>query len=270
MRLMFLPVAIAAAGLPAAHAQDASLRATQAANRAATEAPATQGFLNATQVYAFAEGMIFQAHTAPGAVTDIVLQPGETLIAVAAGDTARWTIGDTTSGSGDTRRTHILVKPFAAGLVTNLVITTDRRAYHLRLTSNARIATSALRWSYPQDTLLALKAKAAAQRAAEPVAQGLSVEQLNFGYAIAGDKPVWRPLRAFDDGRQTFIEFPPSLAQGEAPPLFLVGADDKAELVNYRVSGRFYIVDRLFDTAELRLGLKKQQVVRIARTRGRS
>ncbi len=86
----------------------------------------------------------------------------------------------------------------------------------------------------------------------------------------SGDKPVWRPLRAFDDGRQTFIEFPPSLAQGEAPPLFLVGADKKAELVNYRISGRFYIVDRLFDTAELRLGLKKQQIVRIARTRGRS
>ncbi|MFX8637211.1 TrbG/VirB9 family P-type conjugative transfer protein, partial [Acinetobacter baumannii] len=70
---------------------------------------------------------------------------------------------------------------------------------------------------------------------------------------------------AFDDGRQTFIEFPPSLAVGEAPPLFVVGPKGDAQLVNYRVSGRFYVVDRLFDVAELRLGEKKQAVVRITR-----
>jgi type IV secretion system protein TrbG len=73
------------------------------------------------------------------------------------------------------------------------------------------------------------------------------------------------PLRAFDDGRQTFIEFAASIAVGEAPPLFVIGREGTAELVNYRMRGRFYIVDRLFDVAELRLGLKKQDVVRIAR-----
>jgi type IV secretion system protein VirB9 len=268
MRLISLSIA-AAIGLPAAHAQDSGLGTVASANRAATQAPAAQGFVNATQVYAFAEGMIFQAHTAPGTITDITLQPGETLIAVAAGDTARWVIGDTSSGSGDTKRTHVLVKPFAAGLITNLVITTDRRAYHLRLTSNARTGIAAVRWTYPRDELLALKARAEATRLAAPVAEGLSIERLNFGYTITGDKPAWRPLRAFDEGRQTFIEFPESLGQGEAPPLFVIGAEGKAELVNYRLAGRFYVVDRLFDLAELRLGLKKQQVVRIARAHGK-
>ena len=85
---------------------------------------------------------------------------------------------------------------------------------------------------------------------------------------IEGDRVPWRPLRAFDDGRQVFIEFPPSLAQGEAPPLFLRGADGRPELVNYRVRGRYYVVDRLFQTAELRLGGK--QVVRIVRDVPRS
>ncbi|MGL1724255.1 TrbG/VirB9 family P-type conjugative transfer protein, partial [Vibrio parahaemolyticus] len=89
-----------------------------------------------------------------------------------------------------------------------------------------------------------IKRAADQQRAATPVASGLAVEQLNFGYAITGDRPNWRPLRAFDDGRQTFIEFPPSLAVGEAPPLFVVGPKGDAQLVNYRVSGRFYVVDR--------------------------
>ena len=60
---------------------------------------------------------------------------------------------------------------------------------------------------------------------------------------------------------------PPAMpvAVGEAPPLFVIGPSGDAELVNYRVRGRFYIIDRLFDVAELRLGTKKQQIVRIER-----
>ncbi|WP_067733826.1 P-type conjugative transfer protein TrbG [Novosphingobium naphthalenivorans] len=238
----------------------------RAANRAATLEPATGGYLNAVQVFPYSDGVIYHVLTAPGQVTDIALQPGETLVAVAAGDTVRWVIGDTTSGSGETRRTHVLVKPFTAGLATNVIITTDRRTYHLALTSTARTAMSALSWTYPQDALIALKAAAEAARAAQPVASGLAIDQLHFGYAITGDKPVWRPLRAFDDGRQTFIEFPTSLGESVAPPLFLVDAKGNAELVNYRVQGRYYVVDRIFDAAELRLGLKHQDVVRISRT----
>jgi len=237
-----------------------------AAKHAATLEPAAGAYLDAVQVYPFSEGAIYHVYTAPGQVTDIALQPGETLGAVAAGDTVRWVIGDTTSGSGDTKRTHVLIKPFAPGLATNLVITTTRRSYHLALTSTARTAMAALSWTYPQDQLIALKKAAEQVQAAEPVARGLPVDQLHFDYAITGDQPAWRPLRAFDDGRQTFIQFPANLGVGEAPPLFLVDAKGEAELVNYRVQGRFYVVDRLFDAAELRLGRKHQEVVRISRT----
>ena len=73
-------------------------------------------------------------------------------------------------------------------------------------------------------------------------------------------------MRALDDGRQTIIEFPASVSVGEAPPLFVVGDRGDVQLVNYRVAGRFYVVDRLFNAAELRLGAKKQAVVRISRT----
>ena len=114
-------------------------------------------------------------------------------------------------------------------------------------------------WSYPEDPLLALNERG--RRA--PVASDVAVERLNFDYRIEGDRPEWRPLRAFDDGRQVFIEFRPGLAQ--APPLFVTGADGQAELVNFRMKGRYYVVDRLFGAAELRLGGKRQQVVRIVR-----
>ncbi len=235
------------------------------ANRAATIAPDTRTFINAAQTYPFSDGLLYEVYTAPGRVTDITLQPGEILGAVASGDTVRWVIGDTTSGAGADKRTHVLVKPFAAGLSTNLVITTDRRTYHLALVSTAATAMAALSWSYPQDALIALKNAQGQAESATPVATGLDVDQLQFNYAISGDHPSWRPLRTFDDGRQTFIEFPATLGVGEAPPLFLVAAKGEAQLVNYRVRGRFYIVDRLFDNAELRLGTKHQDVVRISR-----
>ena len=236
-----------------------------AANRAATLEPQAQGFVNAVQVFPFSDGTIYQVYTAPGAVTDIALQPSENLVAVAAGDTVRWVIGDTTSGTGADKRTHILVKPFTSGLATNLVVTTDRRSYHLQLTATSRTAMAALSWTYPADQLIALRRAADQAAAAAPVSEGLAVDSLHFNYAISGDAPAWRPLRAFDDGRQTFVEFPASIAVGDAPPLFVVGPTGEAELVNYRVRGRFYVVDRIFDAAELRLGTKKQQVVRIAR-----
>jgi type IV secretion system protein TrbG len=246
----------------------------EAANRAAVREPSRDSYVNAVQVYAWAEGALYRLYTAPERVSEIALQPGETLISVAAGDTARWVIGDTTSGTGAARRTHILVKPTAAGLRTNLVIATDRRVYHVQLESNAGAAMASISWTYPQDELLALRGAEGAT--SSPVAAGVGVEALDFGYAIEGDDPPWRPVRAFDDGSQVFIEFPASLAQGEAPPLFVRGTGGRAELVNYRLRGRYYVVDRLFDAAELRLGERRQQVVRIVRTdaerrrRGRS
>jgi type IV secretion system protein VirB9 len=236
----------------------------EAANRKAVREPAGDFYVGAVQVYPWVEGNLYRLYTAPEQVSDIALQPGESLISVAAGDTARWVIGDTASGSGTARRTHILVKPSAAGLSTNLVIATDHRVYHLELESNARSAMASISWTYPEDALLALRA-ASPGAIAETVAAGVAVEALDFNYRIEGDRPPWRPLRAFDDGRQVFIEFPPTLPQGEAPPLFVRGEGGRAELVNYRLRGRYYVVDRLFAVAELRLGETRQQVVRIVR-----
>lgn len=255
------PAGRSAAGSPVARLAET--------NRAATLQPSRQGFVHAVQVYPYSEGMLYQVHTAPGRVTDILLEAGETLVAVASGDTARWVIGDTSSGSGAQRRTHVLVKPFASGLSTNLVITTDRRTYHLSLNSNARTAMAALSWTYPQDALIALRQSQGWGAGSASVTADVAVDRLQFGYVISGDKPAWRPIRVFDDGRQTFIEFPATLAVGEAPPLFLVGPKGEAQLVNYRLRGRYYVVDRLFDVAELRLGTKRQQVVQIRRGNGR-
>ena len=237
-----------------------------AANRAAILEPTAHGYINAVQVYPFSDGALYRLYAAPEQVTDIALQAGETLSSVSAGDTVRWVVGDTTSGAGAGRQVHVLVKPFAAGLRTNLVIMTDRRSYHLVLESTDRTSMAAISWSYPQDQLTALREQNARAEAATPVAQGLAVDDLRFSYRISGDTPPWRPVRAFDDGKKVYIEFPKRIDQGEAPPLFVVGPMGDNQLVNYRVRGNYYIVDRLFGAAELRLGQDPQQVVRISRS----
>jgi type IV secretion system protein VirB9 len=237
-----------------------------AANRAATREPSSAGYINAVQVYPWTEGALYRLYTAPERVSDVALQPGEKLIAVSAGDTVRWIIGDTTSGAGDEARVHVLVKPFAPGLATNMVVTTDRRAYHVALESTDATAMAAISWTYPQDRLLVLQRQNVKAEAARPIADNVALTSLRFRYAISGDSPPWRPVRAWDDGNKVYIEFPGRLDQGEAPPLFVVGPLGDSQLVNYRVSGNHYIVDRLFAAAELRLGETPQQVVRISRT----
>jgi type IV secretion system protein VirB9 len=244
------------------------------ANAAARVQPTRRGYLNAVQVYPFAEGALYQVYSAPGQVTDVALQEGEQLAGsgpVAAGDTVRWIIGDAESGVATAKKVHILVKPTRPDLLTNLVINTDRRTYHLELRSTEKTYMASVSWLYPQDELIALRRQNAVADAAAPVAAAFDVNSLRFRYAIEGDSPPWRPVRAFDDGKKVYVEFPAGIGQGEMPPLFIVGPEGKtSELVNYRVRGRHMIVDRTFAAAELRLGDGgAERRVRIVRTDGR-
>ena len=242
------------------------------ADAAARVQPTRNGYINAVQVYPYSAGALYQVYTAPGEVTDIELEPGERLTGsgpVAAGDTVRWIIGDTESGSGATQRIHILVKPIRPNLTTNLVINTDRRTYLLELHSDRHTYMASVSWQYPADALIAVRGQNAAANAAAPISAGVDVTRLNFRYRITGDAPPWRPLSAFDDGAKVYIEMPPGVSQGDMPPLFIIGPQGDGQLVNYRIRGIYYIVDRLFAAAELRLGGKHQQVVRIVRTDGR-
>lgn len=259
-------------------AASAQSRSTSQPVAAATDAarisPRASGWQGATQVFVYAPGGLYVVTAAVGQVTDIMLQDGETLSdtgAVAAGDTVRWVIGEAASGEGVGRRTHILVKPTDPGLATNLVVNTNKRTYHVELRSTPAIYMASVGWSYPQDELIAIQhaRDAEAIKAETQVQTGIDPARLDFGYRLSGPDTPWRPARVFDDGAKTYVLMPAGIAQSELPPLFLLGDKNKAELVNYRVSGRYLIVDRLFTVAELRLGTKKQQIVRITRLAGR-
>ena len=235
------------------------------ANAAARQGPREASLVGALHEFAYQVGALYSVQAAPQRITDIALEPGENLLSVSAGDTTRWIVGDARSGVGRATQAHVLVKPNAAGLSTNLIIMTDRRVYHVELRSVSGPAMAAVSWRYPDDLTLSGVGGQIDQRL-EEVASGVPVEGLNFRYRISGDRADWRPLRAFDDGRRVFIQMPEGMEATEAPPLFVVG-ESGPELENYRVRGRFYVVDRLFDRAEMRLGDRRQRVVRIDRQR---
>ena len=238
-----------------------------AAQRQARVEPSKDGYINAIQVYPFSPGALYQVYAAVNQVTDIGLQPGEKLLSVSAGDTVRWVVGDTASGEGKEAVAHILVKPVAADLDTNLIIATDRRTYHLELHSSTATYMASVSWTYPAAQLHALKKAGADADVAAAAASdtGVNVDALNFRYRLEGEAP-WKPRQVFDDGAKVYILFPAGLPQGEAPPLFVIGPDGRSAIVNYRVRGTTYIVDRLFAAAELRLGTAPQRIVRIIRT----
>jgi type IV secretion system protein VirB9 len=236
------------------------------ANAAARVEPRREGYYNAIQIYPWSEGALYQVYAAPGQITNIALEPGESLTGagpIAAGDTARWIIGDTESGSGLSRRVHILVKPTRADITTNLVITTDRRIYMLELRAEAKPYMPAVAWAYPVPP--------ASQRAnipATPIIPAAAAR--HYRYGITGDTPPWRPVSVYDDGRRVYVEFPRGIVQGEMPPIFVLGADGEPQLVNSRIYQNILIVDRIFGGAELRLGgSNRQQTVRIVRNDGK-
>ena len=232
------------------------------ANAAARVEPRREGYYNAIQIYPWSEGALYQVYAAPGQITNIALEPGEGLTGagpIAAGDTARWIIGDTESGSGAHRRVHVLVKPTRPDISTNLVITTDRRIYMIELRAREELYMPAVAWAYP--------APPAGQRRSVPAAPVIPVEAArNYRYGLTGDSPPWRPISVFDDGRRVYVVFPRGIVQGEMPPIFVLGADGEPQIVNSRVHHNILIIDHLFGAAELRLGSgDRQQTVRIVR-----
>ena len=245
--------------------------AIRAANAEALAPSRADGFVNAAQVFGYEPGRVYEVWTAPMRITALSLEPGEKIISKAAGDTERWMIGDTTSGEAETTQTHLLIKPYRAGLATNMVVTTNRRVYLLALKASgeSEAFNAAVSWTYPllqaPTSQVAVGPAETDPKPATPTpilkSHGPEAYRIRTGWR----KPAWTPVSVHDDGRQTFITFPESLGTTEAPPLFVMNERGEAQLTNWRKQGNSYVVDRLFQKAELRLGGERSQIVKIER-----
>lgn len=202
---------------------------------------------------------------APLRLCVIELEPGEKLIGEPhIGDSVRWLIEPATSGAGASESALLVVKPKGAGLDTNLMLTTDRRLYYLRLVSTANEYIARTSFDYPAAETARWQAHLLrqARRVRDAVTQShvaplRTIEDLYFDYRVSGKHRDLRPVRIFDDGEKTYIQVRDEIRHRELPVLVVVG-DKGPEMVNYRVKGTLYIVDRLFEHGALILGAGKK------------
>ena len=236
--------------------------------KAATQHPSEGGFFNSITMYPYMEGALYTVYAAQFRATDIRLQPGEKLLGnPVAGDTLRWKLARNVSGSGASRTEHISVSPMQAGISTNLMIHTDKRSYYIELQSFKKSYMASVGWHYNDGQMRNMVADNSidsstpvshAKSSQSDLSQVASLDpaSLNFGYNIKNieGRPNWRPERVFDNGSKTFIHFPENISNYEMPALFIKTEQKNLNVINFRTIGRYFVVDRLFDTAVLRIG----------------
>lgn len=206
----------------------------------------------------------------PLQVCSIALQPGEVVNDIHVGDKVRWSV---TPAIGADATTFMIVKPTDAGLVTSLLVVTDRRSYTIKLASTQNTWIPVLSFDYPDDIDRAwqnYKMAQAKQVQGNTLSNGQNLANLDFGFRMSGDSPAWKPQRIYTDGSKTYIQFPNSNFGGDAPALVALGKGglfrSTQEIINFRVIGDRYVVDKVIDRVALIQGVGRQQIkVTIAR-----
>lgn len=220
----------------------------------------TDGFIK----FAYNEGQQPIVKATPFQETVISLEPGERFTNISSGDPNRWSYSVAVSGSGATQQQNVLVKPSLPDISTNMVITTDKRIYNLRLLSsmNAQTTRNISFW-YPDEMVNAVNDSTLKQfDGAVATVPNVSLNNLNFDYRLStgwfSHTPAWKPIRVFDDGTHTYIQFASIMSNRDMPVLFVQEGYSK-ELVNYRTKPPYFVVDKIFKQAVLVVGVGYSQ-----------
>lgn len=222
-------------------------------------------------VYTYGAGMPVVV-CSPMQLCIIELQPGEIVRGdIHLGDSVRWGVTPSISGSGKTVTTQLVIKPKEDDLKTTLFVSTDRRSYYLELETHPTKHVTRVSFAYPDDDKAAWAAYSAKQadlaRNEGPTMTGAggtagpdgsSIEKLSFDYTVEGDAK-FKPVRVMDNGAKIYIQLPAGSKADEIPVLVALGADGKEQIVNSRYKNGWFEVDRLFDRAALIIGVGKDQ-----------
>lgn len=201
----------------------------------------------------YAENKVYRIYCQEGFLTDLILAPGEEIKYMAGADTARWSVSNINYGSLITQQ-HVLVKPLARGLETDLIITTTRHVYHLYMRSGS-FHNPMVEWLYPET-----KAQMAARNEARNYL-AINPSELNFNYKFSRTDLPWAPEKVFDDGKKTYIKMKPELSN-YAAPAFAIIENGNIKLANHRLVKGYYVIDRLFEEAQLATGKEKIKIKR--------
>lgn len=201
----------------------------------------------------------------PVRACDIEMEPGETPRKIIVGDGQNWTWEAADSIEKGRTVNHIVVQPKDSDLETNLIVTTDRRTYHIKLHApkSEGVYLNRIGFYYPEqlvsswDDKMGKAAEAKVKDDQDNVMPApVAPDQMAFDYRIDGDAD-FRPVRVFNDGERTYIAMPEEVRHGEYPTLSLIDAKGDYMVVESRrtvdeKSGNIYfIVDKLFSKAAL-------------------
>ncbi|MDA8093936.1 MAG: TrbG/VirB9 family P-type conjugative transfer protein [Betaproteobacteria bacterium] len=191
---------------------------------------------------------------APLHICVINLMAGEHITNMSIGDSVRWLVQS--AGAGD--RPVVVVKPTAAGLVTNLAVTTDAgRIYYMTLVSDAHAYVPLVGFYDPQRLVINMEQQAAQARAAEQAKAEAQKEAvvaplgdidpatLDFDFTCKGEENAdFKPVRIFAGGGHTYLQMPPDMQYTDAPAVFNI-INGQTELMNSRLVHGYYILDGL-------------------------
>lgn len=184
-------------------------------------------------------------------VCDVVLDPGETILAMATGDSVRWLLSTVMSGP-DARTPHVLVKPTDFGLRTDLIITTDKRVCYLILVSARHDDQANTRLYYPvAEVAHVVKSTHTADDDLQ-----VDIRQLDFAYRVHGERS-FMPTRVMNDGAHTYVQMPPGIQ--DMPVVFAIANDGSDAVVNCRFRHGTFVVDGVPDRLALVQGSGRGQ-----------
>ena len=240
----------------------------QAAKQASNPFLGEQGYV----IYPYGE-VVPVITCRPLRMTDVALEPGEEIMGIHAGDTVRWQFSPSQSMKNGLAVAHIVVKPNQPGISTNLLVHTNRRTYNLDFTASDKAEyLRGVAFSYGDSNNLSYlfvnknsnsnnnKDNKKLEDELQETMGDVDFNGLYTQYTILNNSKVdWAPEAVFDDGSKTYIRMPFRFSE---TPAFYISLDRKETLTNFRVKGRYYVVDRLFDKAYLRIGSKRVVLVR--------
>lgn len=198
----------------------------------------------------------FKIYCQDGFVTDVRFAPGETITYVGAGDSTRWIVDKAQAGSPMGMVEHLYIKPLKRGLNTNIVVNTNERTYQITAVSGGQY-NPIVSWSVEQDRLEAVN-----RQRREDAFMNVNAQALHFDYTFDKHGYSWSPEVVFDDGHRTFIRMKKEMRDTVAPAFFIIGKKGEMVLTNYRVVRGYYVIDRLFDRAQLVVGSTKIKIKR--------
>lgn len=229
--------------------------------------PNRSAYSNSIAEYDYSEGLIYEVVTSPGSVTDIRLEPGETLSGspIMNNGTSQWQFASGVSIENGERVEHIFIRPLITGLDTTIILLTNMRTYYLRAASFESSHMVAVRWRYPSTQIN----NSSWSSSLSSSSYFPDIIGADYSYTIKATKNIsWSPSAVFSNNGKTYIQFPSSMKDSDIIPSVYVTKKGVDSLVNFRIKGGglIYELDVVIDeTQEILLKSGQKESVKIRR-----